>query len=356
MFVNNIGTYVMNNYQKYKSYFLPTCLVVAFSLVLAYVLNLFFSGLFILVIFFLVIPLLGCMIINNVQYSGGKEYSLKDFYKGYRITLLPGLHGSFRMIKSFIYASLIMIGCFSLIYEVTSIFTSVIDPELINLLKAAKDNNEIYSIFEAYLQDPSSDYYMYLYSIFYLVSFGIALFFFIHFVLRSTPLFYIQTNMGCSKKDAIFLYKKVYPTYKKSLNMTFSKIGWAYYLVYPFSFAIGAFIGWALFKNVTLAILIAMLISLLCSSPFLAIYLLTQDCFFRLNTSTYKIEAKFLFEKALQNVEHDTRISEDQKEIIKKFYSEQLIEIEKLEELKSLLDKQMETDNSKNDDQNNEKQ
>lgn len=355
MFVSNIGTYVMNNYQKYKSYFLPTCFAIAFSLLLAYALNLIISGLFVIVIFFLVIPLLGCLIINNVQYSSGKEYSLKDFYKGYRITLLPGLHGSFRMIKSFIYAALIMIGCFTLIYEVTSIFTSVIDPELVNSIKAAKDNNEMYSILEAYLQDPAYDYYMYLYNIFYLVSFGIALFFFIHFVLRSTPLFYIQTNMGCSKKDALYLYKKVYPTYKKSLNMTFSKIGWAYYLVYPFSFAIGAFIGWALFKNATLAVLIAMLFSLLSSSPFLAIYLLTQDCFFRLNSSTYKIEAKFLFEKALQNVDQDTRISEEQKEVIKKFYSEQLIEIEKLEELKSLLDKQMENKDSKKDDQNNEK-
>ncbi len=333
---DQIKNAIFEIFRKNAGYFLATGLALAFSLVAAYGLNIFLPGTFIIIIFFLIIPLLGCMIINNVQYSAGKGYNLKDFYRGYRVTLLPGLHGAFRMIRSFIFAALISLATFLVIYEGCSLFMNVIDPNLVSAIESAKSQTEIFEILQAFYEDPASEKYLNMYSIFYLISFGTGLFFFIHFVMKSVPIFYIQSNIACSKKDAIYLYNQVYPTNKKTYSKLIFKVCGLYYLIYPVSYLIGGFIGWTVFKDVQYMILIAMILTLISTLPFLSLYLLCQDTLYRVYAPVYKTKAKSLFEIALKNVDDDPRISEEQKEVVKKFYNDQLSEIERLEKTEIL--------------------
>ncbi len=48
------------------------------------------------------------------------------------------------------------------------------------------------------------------------------------------------------------------------------------------------------------------------------------------------MKAKALFEMALKNVDVDPRISDEQKEVVKNFYRNQLAEIEKMEKTEIL--------------------
>lgn len=319
--------------RKNIGYFLSTGLALVISIVFAYVANLYIPGSCILIFFFLIIPILSLMILNITQLRVGKPLSLKDFYKGYRVTLIPGLHGSYRVIRSIIFAILISLLTFMFVYSATSLFTSVVDPVLVDELQKAQTMEEWARILNDFYTSPTSEHYLAMYGIFELVSFGVGEFFFIHFVLKSVPLFYIQSSMACSKKDAIFLYNQVYPTQRKTYRKTIFKVCGIYYVLFPVGYILGGILGWFVFKDGIYATIFALLFSLLFSIPILPMYLLCQDYLFVVYAPVYKKSAKSLYEKALANLDADERMSEEQKTVIRQFYETQLKEIEKMEKV-----------------------
>lgn len=334
MKTSEIKNAIYATYKKNFGYFFATSFALVVLITLISILDLYIQGMAILGIFFFIIPFLGCMIFANMQFSLGKPYDYKNFYQGYRISLLPGLHGSFRFIRSFIFSFLIIMGSFLVIYEVSSLFITVYDSELNNVLLNAYNAQTIEEgnmILNEYLQSSSGQYYMNLYSIMYLCSFGIGLFFLIIFVLRSVPIFYIQSGIGCSKKEAIKLFNKVYPESKKLSNKLINSVIWPYYIIFPISYALGAFCGWTVSGNLAISLVIALGVSLLISSSMLAPYLLCQDVLYHIYAPAYKVNAKSIFENALLTLSNNPQLGEEQKEKLKDYYLKQLQEIEQIE-------------------------
>ncbi len=334
MKISEIKNAIYTTYKKNFGYFFATSFAFVVLITLFSILDLYIQGMIILGIFFVVIPFLGCMIFSNMQFSLGKPYDYKNFYQGYKISLLPGLHGSFRFIRSFIFSFLIMIGSFLVIYEVSSLFLTVYDSELNNVLLNVYNASTIEegnTILNEYLKSSSGQYFMNLYSIMYLCSFGVGLFFFVIFVLKSVPIFYIQSGIGCSKKEAISLFNKVYQESKKMSNKLINSVIWPYYIIFPISYALGAFCGWAISGNLAIAIVLALGVSLLASSFMLAPYLLCQDVLYHIYAPAYKVNAKSVFENALLTLANNPQLNDEQKEKLRDYYLKQLQEIEQIE-------------------------
>lgn len=361
METNEIRNSIYDIFHRYRGYFLATGFSLVMSIVFAFVLNIFLPLSIIALFAVLIIPILSLMIINLSQARAGKPLSLKDFYKGYKLTLLPGLHGSFRVIRAALYSFLIYIGTFLIVYLIASFFTSVVDPEIIQSLQKASSIEAQYKIIMEYYETPAAEPYLKLYSIFSLISFGVGEFFFIHFTLKSIPIFYLQSNMACSKKDAIFLFNQVEPRTKKTSRQLIGKVCGLYYLLYPLGYMIGAAFGYFALGNVVYGFIFGLFFSLLFSMPMLSLYLICQDYLFVLYMPLYKMFAKPLYETALKNLDHDERVSEEQKTVIRQFYETQLKEIEELEkvqiitqqepeEIAKLKQKEKEDEEKKNND------
>lgn len=361
METNEIKNSIFDIFHKYRGYFLATGFSLVMSIVFAFVLNIFVPLTIVILFAILIIPILSLMIINLSQARAGKPLSLKDFYKGYKLTLLPGLHGSFRVIRATLYSILIYIGTFLIVYLVTSIFTNVVDQEFIQSLQQATSIENQYKMIMDYYETPAAQPYLQMYSIFSLVSFGVGEFFFIHFTLKSVPIFYLQSNMACSKKDAIFLFNQVYPKTKKTSRQLIGKVCGLYYLLFPLGYFLGVALGYFVLGNILYGFLFGLFFSLLFSMPMLPLYLICQDYLFVLYMPLYKMFAKPLYEAALKNLDEDERVSEEQKTVIRQFYETQLKEIEELEkvqiitqqepeEIAKLKQKEKEDEEKKNND------
>lgn len=334
METNEIKNSILEIFRQNMKYFLATGFALVISIVFTFVANLFFPIISLaLLFFFLIIPILSLMIINLTQAKTGRSLSLKNFYKGYKLTLLPGLHGSFRVIRAFLYSFLIGMGVFILSYLVTSIFTPVIDSSLVESLQKATSFEGQLQMVQDFLETPAGEHYIYLYSIFSLLAFGVGEFFFIHFTLKSIPIFYLQSIMACSKKDAIYLWNQVEPRTKKTSRQLIFKVCGLFYILYPLGYIVGVSLGFFILGDLKYGLLFALLFSLLCSMPILPLYLICQDYLFVLYTPLYKKFAKPLYEMALQNLENDERISEEQKMVIRQFYEAQLKDIEEMEKV-----------------------
>jgi len=339
MKISEIKAAIYATYKKNIGYFIATAFAFVILIVAISFLDMFFQGAFVIGVFFLIIPFLGCMIFSNMQYTLGKPYDYKSFYQGYKISLLPGLHGSFRFIRSALFSFLILIGSFLLIYEVTSLFIPVYDAaieEVFTQINMTESFEEANNMLNEFIESPTGQHYINLYSIMYLGAFGVSLFFFIVFILRSVLIFYIQSGLGCSKKEAIYLFNKIYPESKKLSNKLINSVIWPYYIIFPLSYALGAFVGWTIFKNLPLAVIIALALSLFASSFMLAPYLLTQDVLYHVYAPAYKVNAKHLFEEALLTLDAHPQLNEEQKEKLKEYYLKQLQEIEQIEKASTI--------------------
>ena len=334
MKISQVKDAIYGLYKKNLGYFLATTFALVISIILSVFLDMFLQGVFAVGVFFLIIPFLGCMIFANMQATLGKQYDLKNFYGGYRISLLPGLHGSFRFILSSIKALLVTIIAMIIALTITSFITPLYDDALVEAFKAfsaAQEITEAELILQEYMESHSGKHFIPLYSIILLISYCFGVFTLVYNVMKNVPIFYIQSGIGCSKKEAINIYKQVYVEAKKMMRKMINKICWPFYILFFVSYGIGATLGWMIFKNFSLAFILALVFSLIASSSMLTPYLLTQDILYHIYAPAYKVKAKSFFENAVINVNNHPQLNEEQKEQLKQFYLAQLQEIEQIE-------------------------
>ena len=63
-----------------------------------------------------------------------------------------------------------------------------------------------------------------------LISLAFAIFTFIYQIIRNTLIFFVQSNFGCQKNDAIAIYKKVFPKIKRIYNKFMFGCLWPFFI------------------------------------------------------------------------------------------------------------------------------
>ena len=332
MQLGEIKDQILNIYRKHLGYFLSASFIIVISILFVFALNLLFPGMIFIGFCLLIIPLCTCFMINNsFQFTSGKPFRLENFYQGYRLSLLPGLHGSYRFIRAFLISILVFFIGVIILYSVGSLFMDLQDRYLIDLLQADHSDYEVYiqNIYK-YLDDPSA-FYVQVYSIICTISFGFASMYFIHATLSSSILFYIQSSLGCSKRDAMQLQRKVSSQYKKTYFRLILKTCSKFFLLFPLGYGLGLFLGLMFGGQLEVMLFSALAVGLLFSFPFLPLFLLSQEFLFQIFLPEYKKNARPIFESAIRNINLDPRIAEEKKQILRQFYLIQLQEIEELE-------------------------
>lgn len=322
-------------YRQNRRFFLHASFLIAISFAIAWGVNFLLHGAILPLFFFLVIPFSECLCICNAEFHATGVYQMKTFYRGYRMSLLPGIHGSFRVIRAFFFSLLVFLGSAVAILLITALFTSIKDPLLISLMKS--EDYTIHSLRNYWLN--TTDHYRLLYSLTLIASFGVSTMFFIPYTLNSTQLFYLQTTLLCSKKEAIRLYRQVFPLFKHEYRYFRYRFCGSFYYLFPFGYFLGVAISIAFTSHPLFIITLAIFLAVLVCAPLLPYHTLLQHHFFQRALPIYKVKGKSMFESMIKMIENNPSISDEQKQVAIVFYQQLLWEVQEMEKKKILTKK-----------------
>ncbi len=328
-------------YRQNRRFFLHTSFIIAISFAIAWGVNFLLHGAILPLFFFLVIPFSECLCICNAEFHATGVYQMKTFYRGYRMSLLPGIHGSFRVIRSFFLSLLVFLGSAFAILLIASLFTSIQDPLFISLVKS--EDYTIHSLQNYWID--TSDHYRLLYSLTLVISFGMSMMFFIPYTLNSTQLFYLQTTLLCSKKEAIRLYRQVFPLLKKDYRYLKYRVCGPFYYLFPFGYFLGVVMSITFTSHPFFMMTVAIFIAMLMSAPVLPYHSLLQHHFFQRALPLYKIKGKPMFESMIKMIENNPSISDEQKQVAIVFYQQLLWEVQEMEKKQILTKKDVPSSN-----------
>lgn len=313
-------------YRQNRRFFLRSSFLIALSFAIACGMNFLLQGSILLLFFFTVIPFLECLCICNAEYHATGQYRMQTFYQGYRMSLLPGIHGSFRVLRAFFLALFTFLGCVFVILLSASFFTSIRDPLLLSLFEA---KDFALSSFQHYWRS-TTNHYRLLYLLTIVISFGVATMVFIKCSLNSAQLFYLQTTLLCSKKEAIHLYRQVSPFFKQEYRYFRYRFCGAFYYLFPFGYLLGMVLGISFSSHPFFVITLAIFLSSLICAPLLPYQALLQHHFFQCALPFYKLKGKPIFESMIKMIENNPSISEEQKQLAIMFYRQLLQEVDEM--------------------------
>ena len=296
--------------------------------------DLLLSGSFILLFFIIVLPFFISMIIVNIKFKANVEFTPKQFYENYKVSLILGTGGVFRVLRSFIISFLVFIATSITLYICNNVIGFVDDTEFMNIyyeFVSSPNNSEILKNLTTFLSNSQNSFVIFLHTIF-LISLAFAIFTFIYQIIRNTLIFFVQSNFGCEKNDAIAIYKKVFPKIKRIYNKVMFGCLWPFFILFPLGFILGSTL--ISLVNETLPFLMygATVGGCLVLVPFLPMIVTTQDVVFSVFAPYFLVEAKDTLLQALQSINVDTNIPEEQKDLLRNFYVEQIKQIDLIKE------------------------
>ncbi|MCF0117843.1 MAG: hypothetical protein HUJ61_07360, partial [Bacilli bacterium] len=333
MDLNSIKAIIQETLKKNWKALMAMSFIIFIVIILGAALDLFFvAGTFIIVFMLAILPFYISMIITNIKFKTDPNFNSKEFYMNYRVALIPGLSSSMRAFKSALIGLFVAFLSFLMIYWVVIELKVFDDTQLMNLIYADRSDVENYwNALGDYIADINNPFVLFLY---FLIAGceGLGIFTFVICLLRNTPVFYIQTNFACAKKDALSIFKTSRPKIKKVYNkLLFSSI-WPIFILFPLGFYLGATVGWSISHYLSPLIFGGICGAFLFSLPMLPIFVSTQDILFSIFMPYYLLGAREAIINTLKLINQNPNVSEEEKDAVRRFYVERLKQIDAMKD------------------------
>ena len=292
--------------------------------------DLFLPGSFILLFFILVLPFFISMLITNIKFKANVPFNQKDFYGQYKIGLILGCSGCFRVFRSILVAFLVYLAFVSGVFLVNIVFNFVDMSQFVEIYEnlISNPNNEQYlqSLID-FIQDTKQPFVILINAV-NLVGHALFVFTFIYQIIKNTLIFYIQSNFGCNKNDAINVFKGVYPKIKKTYHRVLFNILWPVLILFPLGFILGIAVTSLLDKSLLVLMYGGTLGACLLCIPLLPYIVTSSDVVFSIFSPYFLVESKETLLAALKSINLANDIPEEQKDMLRAFYVNQIKQID----------------------------
>ncbi|MCF0117784.1 MAG: hypothetical protein HUJ61_07045, partial [Bacilli bacterium] len=331
MDTNTVRGIIIGEFKKNWRSLLAMSFLVFTMIILGVVLDmLVVAGLVVIVFIFGISPFYLSMIITSFKLKTNPEFNPKDFYSSYKLAIFPGLSSSLSSVKSYFIGVFWFFAVFLISYWIFSA-TGVVDvTELQNIISDPDTSIDIIiTKYNEILNGEPSNLGFFLKCI-YTGSVGFGVLIFTTSLLGNTPIFFIQTNFGCNKKEAKYIYHVAKLKIKKSYNKILWSSIWVFLVLYPVGYFLGACIGYACFSSLNVMILCGISGAFLLSFPLLGLFVCTEDVLFTVYSPYFLVASRPIILESLKKLNNNGLPENEEKVLIRKLYVERLQQIDAL--------------------------
>ncbi len=330
---DSIVNLVVTTFKKHYKQLIAMSFCLFVIVICCLTLNLIVDGSIYLTTPLIILPFFVSMVICNLKMKQLNEFNNKDFYAHFKVGFAIVFNGTLRYIRCLFCGILTFLVVLLAIYVIPTSLGVIDISRLSNLANAYinSKSTEDYLALQAYLSNFSEPGVMYLYiSLF--ISNGLSVMVFMVLIIKNMLIFFIETNFGCNKNDALKIYRLSFPNFKKTYFKVNINLLWYFFVAFPIGYIAGIYVA-SIWSNVYTVMLFGGYVgALLLCVPLLPIAVTSQDVLFSVFSPYFLVNARPILLDSLQKLNNTENIPEEQKEIIRKFYVDQLKQIDAITE------------------------
>ena len=312
--------------QTYRKY-LASKLAIAFSFtvfVLACLaLGILGSYLFFLLVPIVILPIYICLQFTNSSFAKGMPLTQKNFFGFYRTAFTPTINGAYQVITSFLKSALIYFALsFIVVFVMLQVYATR-NPQFAQEIESISALTANGSFLEALAAYEDNIIIMFISSIATLVSSGLALLAFFHFVGRNSIVPHLAISMAAMPgRIAHSIHRQGLKLFKTEFNRDYYKAAWLGAPLVLLGFGGGVMATYFFTTDSYLIVLSGFAGAFILLTPFLPYYLDVIEELFKKYKDRYITVSIDQAKKAYEEIKVAQKLSEDQQRELDKLISD----------------------------------
>ena len=319
----NIAKKAFATYRKYWTSKLAASFTFVVFTLASLAIGLFGSYVFLILVPIIVLPIFVCLQLINSAFAKGMALTQKNFFSFYRSAFTPTMNGAYQVITSFLKAALVYLAMsFLVIIIMTQVFLtrSATFASEIDSMTALIANGGFQEALDAY---ESNATIIFISSISTLVSGGLSLLVFLHFIGRNTIVPHLAISMAALPgRIAYSVHRQGLKIFKHEFNSDYYKSVWIGIPLVLCGFTGGVLATYFFTNNAYLILLAGFAGAFILITPFLPYFLDVIEEMFKKYKDRYVQVSIDQAKKIYEEIKAASEMNEEQRQEIDKLIND----------------------------------